>query len=103
MIGKILTVVTLSLSAAAYAQTQTHQLRDVTSGHCLTSDLSLKACDGSPGQNWSYEAQTVPAPAPVSLFAPTATPVTVTENDANAVSLGMRFSVAANGTISGMR
>lgn len=39
------------ISVAAFAQT--HQLRDVTSGNCLTSALALKPCDGSSTQSWS--------------------------------------------------
>jgi len=38
-----------------------------------------------------------------SLFAPTDTPAVLSENDANAVELGMKFTVGANGTITGMR
>ena len=81
-------VVAVSLSVTAHAQTQTHQLRDVSSGHCMTSSMTLQSCDGTPAQRWEYEAQTVPAPLSVGLFSSTAAPAHVTENDPNAVVAG---------------
>jgi len=38
-----------------------------------------------------------------TLFAANATPATVSVNDANSVELGMRFTVASSGSITGMR
>ena len=42
-------------------------------------------------------------PATASLFGPSATPGTVTENDPNAVDLGVKFQASTNGTIIGIR
>ncbi|MFE0759176.1 DUF4082 domain-containing protein [Inquilinus sp. NPDC058860] len=39
----------------------------------------------------------------VSLFLPTDTPATVTEEDPNSVELGMKFTASAGGTITGIR
>src|SRR5205814_2195244 len=41
--------------------------------------------------------------ATASLFSPSATPSTITENDPNAVDLGVRFQASSNGTIVGIR
>ena len=41
-------------------------------------------------------------PATASLFSPSATPGTITENDPNAVDLGVKFQASTNGTISGI-
>jgi len=38
-----------------------------------------------------------------SLFSPSATPSTITENDPNAVDLGVKFQTSVNGTISAIR
>jgi len=38
-----------------------------------------------------------------SLFSPSATPGTITENDPNAVDLGVKFQASASGTITGIR
>ena len=42
-------------------------------------------------------------PATNSLFSPSATPGTVTENDPSAVDLGVKFQASTNGTIIGIR
>jgi hypothetical protein len=42
-------------------------------------------------------------PATASLFSPSATPGTITENDPNAVDLGVKFQASTNGTIVGIR
>ena len=42
-------------------------------------------------------------PATASLFSPSATPGTITENDPNAVDLGVKFQASTNGTIIGIR
>ena len=42
-------------------------------------------------------------PPTASLFSPSATPGTVTENDPNAVDLGVKFQASTNGTIIGIR
>ena len=42
-------------------------------------------------------------PATASLFNPSATPGTITENDPNAVDLGVKFQASTNGTIIGIR
>ena len=42
-------------------------------------------------------------PATASLFSPSATPGTVTENDPSAVDLGVKFQASTNGTIIGIR
>ena len=42
-------------------------------------------------------------PATASLFGPSATPGTVTENDPSAVDLGVKFQASTNGTIIGIR
>ena len=42
-------------------------------------------------------------PTTYSLFSPGATPGTITENDPNAVNLGVKFQVSTNGTILGIR
>lgn len=49
--------------------------------------------------SWSFTT----IPCPCSLFPTSATPATVTVNDANAVELGMKFTVSANGTVTGVR
>ncbi|HTJ56868.1 MAG TPA: DUF4082 domain-containing protein [Devosiaceae bacterium] len=46
---------------------------------------------------------TTPPPTGVSLFAANATPAIITDTDPSSVELGMKFTVAANGTISGIR
>jgi hypothetical protein len=38
-----------------------------------------------------------------SLFSPSATPGTITENDPSAVDLGVKFQASTNGTITGIR
>ena len=42
-------------------------------------------------------------PATASLFSPSATPGTITENDPSAVDLGVKFQASTNGTIIGIR
>ena len=42
-------------------------------------------------------------PATDTLFSPSATPTNVTENDPNAVDLGVKFQASTNGTIVGIR
>ena len=42
-------------------------------------------------------------PTTYSLFSPGATPGTITENDPNAVDLGVKFQASTNGTIDGIR
>ncbi len=42
-------------------------------------------------------------PATDSLFSPSATPGTITENDPNAVDLGVKFQASSNGSIIGIR
>jgi Domain of unknown function (DUF4082)/Bacterial Ig-like domain/Bacterial Ig domain len=49
---------------------------------------------------WSF---TTASPCPCSLFPATATPATITVQDANAVELGMKFTSDVNGTVTGIR
>ena len=59
------------------------------SGYAMTAPYS-----------WSF---TTMASCPCSLFAPSATPATVSAQDANAVELGMKFTSDVNGTVTAIR
>jgi hypothetical protein len=69
-----------------------------------SAGFTYSIADGRGGTAQANVALTVTAPATgVGLFAANATPATITENDPNPVELGMKFTVAANGTINGIR
>lgn len=69
------------------------------------ASFSYAVSDGRGGSANAAVSLAVVAPAPAggTLFAANAAPATVTVIDNKSVELGMRFTVASNGTISGMR
>ena len=75
-----------------------------TTDYVGAASFSYAISDGRGGTSTANAALTVSASAAAtSLFAPTATPNTVTVNDANGVELGMKFSSSQSGTISGIK
>ncbi|HEV7951045.1 MAG TPA: DUF4082 domain-containing protein, partial [Glaciihabitans sp.] len=75
-----------------------------TSGYTGAAGFNYAIADGRGGTASASVALTVSAAATgASLFAANATPATITVNDTSSVELGMKFTVSANGTISGAR
>ncbi|WP_344659660.1 DUF4082 domain-containing protein [Catenulispora subtropica] len=75
-----------------------------------TFTASVQAADAwghamSDPATWSFTVDTAPPPyaCPCSLFADSATPAVANSNDPNSVELGVRFTPAVNGTVSGIR
>ncbi|MDB5527037.1 MAG: hypothetical protein JWR51_140 [Devosia sp.] len=75
-----------------------------TTNYVGAASFSYAISDGRGGTASANAALTVSTPASaISLFAPTATPTTVSVNDPNGVELGMKFTSSQAGTISGIR
>ena len=73
-------------------------------GYTGAASFSYTVTDGRGGTASAGVSLSVTAPPTgSSLFAANATPATISVNDRNSVELGMRFTVASNGTITGMR
>ena len=73
-------------------------------GYSGTAGFSYQISDGRGGTATANVSLTVlPGGQAVSLFSPTDTPATVTENDSNSVELGVKFVASAGGTITGIR
>ena len=73
-------------------------------GYSGAASFSYAISDGRGGTASATASLTVtPASSGTTLFAANATPATVSVSDANSVELGMKFTVASNGTITGMR
>ncbi|MET3898989.1 hypothetical protein ABIB57_002941 [Devosia sp. UYZn731] len=75
-----------------------------TTNYTGAASFSYAVSDGRGGTAAATAGLTVSTPATAtSLFAPTATPSTVTVNDPNGVELGMKFTTSQAGTISGIK
>ncbi|ODT82135.1 MAG: Mo-co oxidoreductase dimerization domain protein [Pelagibacterium sp. SCN 64-44] len=73
-------------------------------GYTGAAGFSYSVTDGRGGTATAGVSLSVTAQAQGSgLFAANATPATISVNDGNSVELGMQFTVASNGTITGMR
>ena len=73
-------------------------------GYTGAANFNYSIADGRGGVASAAVSLNVVAPLTGStLFAANATPATVSVNDANSVELGMRFTVASSGSITGMR
>lgn len=89
---------TVSYSAATATMTFTP-----TAGYTGPASFSYAITDGT-GAASANVSLTVTAPVTTeSLFSATATPATITNNDASAVELGVKFVAGVNGTITGLR
>jgi hypothetical protein len=71
-------------------------------GYTGAAGFTYAISDGRGGQASAGVSLTVTSPG-VSLFAANATPGTISENDPSAVELGMKFTAATNGAITGIR
>lgn len=73
-------------------------------GYAGAAGFSYSISDGRGGTATAGVSLSVTAQLQGSgLFAANATPATISVSDGNSVELGMRFTVASNGTITGMR
>ncbi len=73
-------------------------------GYSGAASFTYTISDGRGGTASATVDLTIRPPGDaVSLFQPTDTPATVTEQDPNSVELGMRFTAATGGTIDGIR
>lgn len=89
---------TVSYSAATQIATFTP-----TAGYTGPASFSYAISDGA-GTASANVSLTVTAPVTTeSLFSANATPATITNNDANAVELGVKFVAGVNGTVTGLR
>jgi hypothetical protein len=67
-----------------------------------TFGFAVRATDSN-GQSATQPLNIIVSPPPISIWVPTATPVTVDHGADAAVELGVKFSADVNGTISGIR
>ena len=75
-----------------------------TAGYTGGAGFTYSVVDGRGGTASASVALTVaPKPAGSTLFAATATPAVTNTSDSGSVELGMKFTVTADGTITGMR
>lgn len=75
-----------------------------TAGYAGGAGFTYTVVDGRGGTATANVALTVaPKPAGSTLFAANATPAVTNTNDSVSVELGMKFTVTADGTITGMR
>lgn len=90
---------TVSFDAVANSVTFTP-----TSGYVGSAGFTYAISDGRGGTSSANVALSIVAPPQgQSLFAANSAPATITANDADDVELGMKFSAAADGTITGVR
>ncbi|MDB5586621.1 MAG: hypothetical protein JWP26_1591 [Devosia sp.] len=73
-------------------------------GYTGAASFNYAVADGRGGTASAGVSLTVSSvPAGTTLFAANATPATASVNDTGSVELGMKFTVASNGTVTGMR
>ncbi len=87
--------------AGAAAATYTPAAAD--QGHVLRVVETATDADGGPSTTSDSPATAAVGVEPASLFGPGATPGTITENDPQAVDLGVKFQASTSGEITGIR
>jgi hypothetical protein len=74
-----------------------------TTGYAGTASFTYSVADSAGATASATASLIVNDPSTTSLFDPATAPSIVTENDSNAVELGLKFQASSNGTITGLR